>query len=180
MKRIALCKLLTLALFAASIPSSVAHYQVTDQQTTYASTHTDNEVATYAQMRLDQLTSQALDDPNSSSTSLLNTPEGFPTSSSDLYYMGDPSEYGTSEFQFCMSTRTEECRRQYNGELFASAAVSATVFAGCVGLTVGTALIACAAAALAAHTLNIVAAQQRYQGCLARTYSDCALAYGRK
>jgi hypothetical protein len=187
MKRISLALLLTFAVLATSFPSNIAQGVPQDltqpsstslessfeaELTSYAATHTQEELVAYAQTRLDQLTFEALTNPDSYS------PEGayaFP----QPYNYGDPDPYAT-DYQFCINTRSDECRRQYNAEIIASAATSTAIFAGCVGLTTGTALIACAAAAMAVHALNIAAAKERHQACLTRAYSDCALSYGRK
>ena len=189
MKRFALSLFLTLVVFAASLPSGFAQDEPQDfnpqtytslevsfesELTNYAATHTEAEVLAFAQTRLDQLTTEAVEDPTELQSAQAVTPYAYP----DAYYYGDQDPYSDADFQFCMNTRTEECRQQYNAELFASAATSTALFAGCVGLTTGTALIACAAGALAVHALNIAAAKQHYQACLTRAYSDCALAYG--
>jgi hypothetical protein len=194
MKRIALSLSLTFAVLAASIPSTIAQDETKDyinptetmnlsleavfeaELTAYAATHTEDELVAYVQIRLGQLTAYAVDNPIDPLASL----NGNTSYYGDLFFPGDPYEYGDSNFQFCMNNRSEECRRQYNAELFQSAAVATAIFAGCVGLSAGTALIACAAAALAAHALAIAAAQQRYQACMTRAYTDCALAYGKK
>lgn len=75
--------------------------------------------------------------------------------------------------QQCRAAKLEECRRTYNAELFASAAVSTTIFAGCLALTAGSAFVLCVAAAVAAHALNIAAAKQRYQACVTRAKYEC-------
>lgn len=75
--------------------------------------------------------------------------------------------------QECRSAKLEECRRTYNAELFSSAAVSTTIFAGCLALTAGSAFVLCVAAAVAAHALNIAAAKQRYQACISRANYEC-------
>jgi len=185
-KRIILSLVLTFAVFAMSLPTSVAQDDLQSAQTTeqliasfeqsfeaeltaYAATHTDAQVRAYAQARLNQLTAEGLDDSFANSTTAIST---YP----EPYWYGDP-DFG--DYEFCISTRTEECRRLYNGELFSSAATSTAIFAGCVGLTTGTGLIVCAAAALAVHAANIAAARQRHQACLTRAYSDCALQYQR-
>ncbi|HEX2271723.1 MAG TPA: hypothetical protein VHH35_19410, partial [Pyrinomonadaceae bacterium] len=144
--------------------------------TNYAATHTREELLAYAQIRLNQLTAEALADHSLPTTTQSGASYAYP----EPFYEGDPDLNGPTDYQFCINTRSEECRRQYNAELLASAATSSAIFAGCVGLTSGTALIACAAAAMAVHALNIAAAKERFQACLTRAYSDCALAYGRK
>jgi uncharacterized protein YbcC (UPF0753/DUF2309 family) len=190
MRRISLSLVLTFAVLATSFPSNVAQGEpqdYTQQQsvsleasfeaelTNYAATHTEEELVAYARTRLDQLTTQGLTDPSIHSVASTNA---YP----DPFNYGDPDPTGTgqTDYQFCINTRSEECRRQYNAEIIASAATSTAIFAGCVGLTTGTALIACAAAAMAVHALNIAAAKERYQACLTRAYSDCALSYGRR
>jgi hypothetical protein len=189
----ALSILLTMAVLSASIPSGVAqdepqpndelYASLEDQFTAelfaYAANHTDDEVKAYAQMRLNQLTSEAYDNPEGTSSTLLAPSSSEPTSSTTSY--PDPYWYGeeTGDYEFCVRTRSEECRQLYNAELFASAAGAATIFAGCLALTTGSGLILCAAAALATHAANIAAARQRYQGCLTRTYSDCVLQFKR-
>lgn len=188
-QRIILSLFLTFAVFAMSLPTSVAQDDLQNTQTTeqliasfeesfeaeltaYAATHTDAEVLAYAQARLNQLTAQGLDDPFANTTSATTSASSYP----EPFWYGDP-DFG--DYEFCINTRSEECRRLYNAELFTSAAASTAIFAGCVGLTSGAGLIICAAAALAVHAANIAAARQRHQACLTRAYSDCALQYRR-
>ncbi|HJP94511.1 MAG TPA: hypothetical protein VJ875_21295 [Pyrinomonadaceae bacterium] len=207
MKRIVLPLLLTLSVFITSTPVIIAQNESTEydrlvaqfesELTSYASTHTEAEVIDYVNMRIDQMAYDALGETSTLATisstidalRFLNprVPIGVPRLPSDristftLYFDdGDPYSGGESNFQYCLNTRNEECRRQYNADLFASAAAASAIFAGCVGLTLGTGLIACAAAALAVHALGIAAANERYQGCLTRAYSDCRLTYGGK
>ena len=194
MKRTILCLSLTLTLLVLSLPASVAQVNAVSYQpnedliasyeslfeaelTAYAANHTDAEVKAYAQARLNQMTTLGVDDPFSDAAT---APTNSPSTSSTY---PDPFNYRDTDFggdyEFCISTRTEECRRLYNAELFTSGAASTAIFAGCVGLTTGTGLIACAAAALAVHAANIAAAKQRQQACLTRAQSDCALQYRR-
>jgi hypothetical protein len=194
MIRIILSVLLTGAVLCPSIPLAIAQSETdeTDQATleaafeaeltTYAATHTDAELIDYVNARLNQLTDDALANPDGNATSSLSNFSSF-GESTIFYFDGEvdlSGSGGTSEFDFCMNTRTEECRRAYNAEILTSGAVATAIFAGCLGLTVGSGLIACAAAALAAHALYIAAAQQRYEACKTRAYSDCRLAYPRK
>jgi hypothetical protein len=182
-----------MAVLTASIPSGVAQDepqtndelyttledQFTAELSAYAATHTDDEVKAYAQARLDQLTFEAYDNPNPTASTLSANSSPEPTSSTNSY--PDPYWYGeeTGDYEFCVRTRSEECRQLHNAELFSSAAAAATIFAGCLALTTGSGLILCAAAALATHAANIAAARQRYQACLTRAYSDCVLQFKR-
>jgi hypothetical protein len=147
--------------------------------TIYAKTHTPAEVVAYAQARLNAMTTEAV----------LPNPDGSVNLFSELFaeepiLFYDPSITfgggggGSGQLAFCLRTRGEECRRTYNSELFASAAVSTGMMAGCVAITVGSGLIICAAAALVAHALAIAAARERYSACNSRAQSDCYLQYG--
>lgn len=190
MIRIILSVLLTGSVLCASAPLTLAQYETdqaalesafADELTTYAATHTDAELIDYVNARLNQLTDSALADPDGS-TAYLQSNFSSLDQSTTFYFDGEVELYGGSggsQFDFCMNTRTEECRRQYNAEVLTSGAVATAIFAGCVGLTVGSGLIACAAAALAAHALSLAAAQERLQACKTRAYSDCRLAYPR-
>ena len=84
-----------------------------------------------------------------------------------------PTVWDGDLYKTCLNARFEECRRNYNAELFQSAAVSTAIAAGCVGLTGGSGLIVCLALALAAHAAGIAAANERYQGCRTRAQYDC-------
>ena len=187
MIRIILSVLLTGSVLCTSTPVAVAQYEsqaalessFEAELTAYAATHTDAELIDYVNARLSQISDSALANPDGSPAYLLNTFSLFDESTT-FYFDGEVELYGgsgSSQFDFCMNTRTEECRRQYNAEVLTSGAVATAIFAGCVGLTVGSGLIACAAAALAAHALNLAAAQERLQACKTRAYSDCRLAY---
>jgi hypothetical protein len=90
----------------------------------------------------------------------------------DFPEIGDGSDTWRRKQQ-CLSAKLEECRRTYNAELFSSAAVATTIFAGCLALTAGSAFVLCVAAAAAAHVLNIAAAKQRYQACVTRAKYEC-------
>jgi hypothetical protein len=191
MIRIILSVLLTGSVLCASTPVAVAQYEGVEsyqaalessfeaELTAYAADHTEAELIDYVNARLNQVTDVALADPVGNATFSLNNFSSF-DESTIFYFDGEVELYGgsgSSQFDFCMNTRTEECRRQYNAEVLTSGAVATAIFAGCVGLTVGSGLIACAAAALAAHALSLAAAQERFEACKTRAYSDCRLAY---
>jgi len=183
MKRITLSILLTIAVLTTLVPSGVAQdepqtndplYASLEQAfeaelTAYAANHTDAEVLAYAQQRMDQMTDDALANPEPTSTCA--TSSSFP----QAYDYGEDSD----DFEFCMQTRGEECRRNYNADLIGSSSTSASILAGCAALTTGGALIICVAAAMAAHAAGVASARERYQGCLTRAYSDCTLQYRR-
>jgi len=190
MIRLILSVLLTGSVLCTSTPVAVAQYESLDQAalessfkaelTAYAANHTDAELIDYVNARFSQISNSALTNPTGSAAFSLDNFSLF--ESTTFYFDGEVELYGgggSSQFDFCMNTRTEECRRQYNAEVLTSGAVATAIFAGCVGLTVGSGLIACAAAALAAHALNLAAAQERFQACKTRAYSDCRLAYPR-
>lgn len=203
MRRIILSMLLIIAVLTASTPLSVAQDGSTEydqlvaqfeaELTAYAATHTDAELIDYVNLRIGQMTSGTSTfsastystdifgflDPRVSD-GVLRSPDDDITTSIFYFDDGAVNSGGESNFQYCLNTRNEECRRQYNADLLTSAAAATALFAGCVGLTVGSALIACAATALAVHALGIAAAKERYQGCKTRAYSDCRLAYGDK
>ena len=149
------------------------------EMTAYAKTHTQDEVIAYAQARLDAMTAEALlpdADAEVNLFSELFAEEPILFYDPVITYGGGGG--GSGQLQYCLRTRGEECRRTYNSELFASAAVSTGMMAGCVAITVGSGLIICAAAALVAHGLAIAAARERYSACNSRAQSDCYLQYG--
>ena len=199
MKRLLISLTLIAALFWLSIPTTVAQRiavnestQVTQQElqvqlqaqfesemTTYAATHTTQEIAAYAQQRIDQMTNDALafDPTAATSTATLSSFGGI-----DPYFYGDPDAFGfdgEQSFQFCMRTRGKECESQYHAEVLTGAAIATGIFAACLTISAGTAFAVCVAAALAAHALNIAAAKEHYQACMTRAYSDCTLTYMR-
>lgn len=168
----------------AAIPTE-ADLQVAfeNELTQYGATHTTDEVMAYARQRIDQMTTEALTfDGTTTQGAAIAMDGSAEVQSYDIFIYPDLWDYddGSNDprLRFCMETRSEECRNNYNSELFASAAAATAIFAGCLAISGGTAAVVCAAAALAAHALAIASAKQRYYGCLARAKSDCYLQYG--
>lgn len=182
-------------MFWLSIPTTLAQVRQvpTDQEVTaqtqeelqavfqsemvaYAETHTTQEIAAYAQQRIDQMTNDALAYVPSTTSATISSFEIY------SYDYGDTELFGMDNdqsFQFCMRTRGQECESTYHAHVLTSGAIATGIFAACLTISGGTALAVCAAAALAAHALNIAAAKQRYDACMTRAYSDCALTYRR-
>jgi hypothetical protein len=149
--------------------------------TEYAATHSDDELRAYAATRMSELTDQGLWTETVSPIAAVISPEVWYGESSvddrpGDKWIGDPIDPGFWDgdlYKSCLNARYEECRRNYNADLFTSAAVSTAIAAGCVGLTGGSGLIICLALALAAHAAGIAAAKERYQGCRTRAQFDC-------
>jgi len=68
--------------------------------------------------------------------------------------------------QRCVRAYTTACRQGYNADIAGAAAQATTVLAGCLALTTGANLIACAALALAVQQYLSLQARRRYQACL--------------
>lgn len=135
----------------------------------YAATHTLAELKAYAQNRLNLMTSQSLT-PEPSASTLGISPEVWYgpdwDSMNNIIYLDLEREPYDSPYAQCLRHKREECRIEYNAKLFESAAIATAVFAGCTAITTGTGFIACAAAALAMHALQIKAATDRYYWCM--------------
>lgn len=151
--------------------------------TEYAATHTDDELRAYAAMRMNELTDQALWEETPIASVI--SPEVWYGESTmddrpgDKWGGGDPIDpYSGDEYKTCLNGRYEECRRNYNADIFISAGVSTGIAAGCVGLTAGSGLIICVALALSVHAAGIAAANERYQGCKVRAQLDCRMQTG--
>lgn len=151
--------------------------------TAYAATHTEAEVQAYFQQRINQMTSEALTfDRTTTQGAAIALDSSAEVMPGDIFIYPDLWDYddGSSDarLRFCLETRNEECRNNYNAELAQSAITSLAIAAACIGLTAGAGFILCMAGAAAAHALGIEAAKQHYSGCLARAKSDCYLQYG--
>ena len=147
----------------------------------YAATHTDSEVAAYAQERLTQMTLEAMDAIPVES-SFADDGDGGILIEFDPGPGPGTSGTGTGQcrydsLRFCISSRNRECQLMYTADVNASIATSTAILAGCIAFTGGTQFALCAAAALAAHAANILAAQNRYEACLWRGQTDCYLQY---
>lgn len=180
------------ALFCSySIPASA---QTTEEQLTaqfeaelyeYSLTHSREEVAAYAQYRLDSMTTNGY----SGETNVLEAEisgdvlyddtedlfsvwlRGETTFNSLIYLDEDRDPYDA--LLDCTHRKWDECRAQYNASLFTSAALATGIFAGCNGITALTGFIACTAAALAAHGLQIKSASITLESCVSGAYEAC-------
>ncbi|HEY6803389.1 MAG TPA: hypothetical protein VI306_07405 [Pyrinomonadaceae bacterium] len=192
MLRLTLCLLLAAGILLNSFPLSAQQTDATpnssptieqltpifeEELTAYAATHTDDEVRQYALNRLNEMTASALG----------VAVNQLPTMQQDLvtvdpypYYPGDPGDPwggGDNRLNICLAGHYEACRRNYNADIFTSAAVSTGVMIACLTVSGGTLALGCAALALAAHAAGIAAANERYQACMALAQTDCYLQY---
>ena len=111
--------------------------------TEYAATHSDDELRAYAAMRLSEITDQALGTGNTSPLAAVISPEvWYGTSSLDDRpgdkWGGEPIDptWDGDSYKICLSSRFEECRRNYNADVLTSAAVATAIAAGCAGYQV--------------------------------------------
>jgi hypothetical protein len=193
MKRFTLCLLLSAGILLNSFSSlgqqtdAIPNNPPTVEQltpvfeeelTAYASTHTDEELRQYAQNRLDQMTASAI---GVAVNQLPTVQQNLITVNPYPYYPGDPGDPwgigGDERYNICITGKTEVCRRNYNADIFTSAAVAGGIMAACMAISGGAAAIACAALALAAHAAGIAAANERYQACVQNAMTDCYLQY---
>jgi hypothetical protein len=151
----------------------------------YSLTHSREEVAAYAQYRLDSMTMNAyngqttvleagisrdvLDDDTEDFISVWLRGE---TSFNSLIYLDEDRDPYNSLLD-CTHRKWDECRDQYNASLFTSAALATGIFAGCNGITALTGFIACTAGALAAHGLQIKSASITLESCAGGAYQAC-------
>ncbi len=154
-----------------------------DELTQYAAMYGDAALVEYVQARLSQMTLDAVNQP-SLARAERNVPpnciilwEG-PTQINTIC-LDEDREGGGCNLYFCLYTRQDECRRNYNADLFESFAAASAIAAGCIALA-GPALAVCLAAALAAHAAGVAAASQRFHGCNQRALSDCQIQCGRR
>jgi hypothetical protein len=155
MLRMCLAVFLILGIWVYTIPiqaqQTTEEFQVAFEAelTEYAATHSDDELRAYAATRVSELTDESLWIASTSPIAAVISPEVWYGASSLDDRPGDkwpgdpidPTIWDGDPYKTCLNARFEECRRNYNAELFASAAVSTAVAAGCVGLTAGSGLI---------------------------------------
>ena len=138
--------------------------------TEYSKTHTDQQMIEHAIAMAEGMTWEAVDfEP------IVFDPWPGPIGGNGGDFPEESGSYDSvwQRQQQCRATRIENCRRQYNAELFSSAAAAVAIMAGCLALSGGTLTLLCAAAALTAHLLQIAAAKQRYHGCVQTAMYDC-------
>ena len=127
MQRLLVSLTLIAALFWLSLPTAIAQEQTAPTQedlqaafenelTAYAATHTADEVAAYAQLRMDQMTNEALNfDPTSTQGAAVSMAGSAELQSGDIFIYPDlwDNDDGSNDAQlrFCLETRGEECRR---------------------------------------------------------------------